>query len=149
MRVLRCISSVTLTYRQRPSPAPSPGQAGDRTYPLYPKRVVATAVTRVTGSGHTATGCITPYRTSKYTFGDTRSRVKYIVYVVARFGSNERTETSVPSNISTTTRHVAYQQLPPNRVSKSPAEVNTIAMEPAAATDDVINTERPFEVADL
>jgi hypothetical protein len=75
---------------------------------ICPRVVVATAVTRVTGSGHTATGCITPYHTSKYTFGHARSRVKYIVYVVAGFGSIQRTETSAPSNVSTTTRHVVY-----------------------------------------
>ena len=34
-RVLAGISSVTPGARLRPSPAPSPGQAGDRTYPLY------------------------------------------------------------------------------------------------------------------
>ena len=55
---------------------------------ICPRGVVATAVTRVTGSGYTATGCITLYCTSKYTFGDARSRVKYIIYDVAGFGSN-------------------------------------------------------------
>jgi hypothetical protein len=42
---------------------------------------------RVTDSGNVATDCITANPTSKYTFGDAKSGVKYIVYDVAAFGS--------------------------------------------------------------
>jgi hypothetical protein len=81
---------------------------GLATVPIYPWVVVATMVMQVTSSSHTATSCIIPYHTSKYTFGDARSHVKYIVYVVPGFGSNQWMETLAPSNILTTTCHVVY-----------------------------------------
>jgi hypothetical protein len=100
------------------------------------------AVTRVTGSGYTATGCITAIATSKYTFGDARPRVKYIVYEVAGF-RRDRTFRRLPVTSSSTTyslRVTSRNPQPPNSTSST--------MEPATTTD-MTNLERPFEAADL
>ena len=63
---------MTLTYRERPSPAPSPGQSGDRTYTLYIfvtmryacytmvavlPRYFARRFFRITGVNKTVQGC--------------------------------------------------------------------------------------------
>jgi len=56
------------------------------TISICPRAVVATAVTRVTDSGSTATNCITANPIAKYTLGDAKSDAKYMVYDMPAFG---------------------------------------------------------------